>query len=31
MEVLGPMPSELLQRGIKTSEYFDETGTIMTP
>jgi hypothetical protein len=31
MEVLGPMPSELLQRGTKTSEYFDETGTIMTP
>lgn len=27
MEVLGPMPSELLRDGTKTSEYFDNEGT----
>ncbi|KAK3670303.1 hypothetical protein LTR78_009857 [Recurvomyces mirabilis] len=26
MEVLGPMPPELLQRGTKTPEYFDQSG-----
>jgi serine/threonine-protein kinase SRPK3 len=25
LEILGPIPAELLQRGIKTREYFDET------
>ncbi|KAK5113701.1 hypothetical protein LTR62_003328 [Meristemomyces frigidus] len=29
MEVLGPMPRELLQRGKKTREYFDESGNLL--
>ncbi|KAF2207809.1 hypothetical protein CERZMDRAFT_114980 [Cercospora zeae-maydis SCOH1-5] len=29
MEVLGPMPSALLQRGSKTSKYFDEDGRLL--
>jgi len=29
MEVLGPMPAELLKRGTKTSQYFDEEGSLL--
>lgn len=30
MEILGPMPSELLKRGTKTTEYFDAQGRFRT-
>lgn len=30
MEILGPMPAELLQRGRKTPYYFDDDGGLMS-